>query len=77
MIISWVYLELLVITRTDKLWLVPPDYLFYGWICSHSCVPSLTSLIFFSHEKKISQILESLANRTHKSEIDSLRWPHC
>jgi len=41
MIISWAYLELLVITRTDKLWLVPPNYLFCGWICLHSCVSSL------------------------------------
>jgi len=62
-IICWAYLELLVITRTDQLWLVPPNYLFCGWICLHSCVTSLTLLFFFSHEKKISQILESLARK--------------
>jgi len=54
MIICWVYLELLVITRTDKLRLVPSSYLFFGWMCLHSYVTSLASFIFFSHEKKIS-----------------------
>ena len=41
MIICWVYLELLVITRTDKLRLVPQDYIFYLLtVCMASIVAS-------------------------------------
>ena len=40
-IIGWAYLELLVITRTDKLQLVPSNYLFCGCMCLHSWVTSL------------------------------------
>jgi len=62
MIICWIYLEFWVITWTDKQWLVPPIYLFCG----------LTSLFFFSHEKKISQILESLARKWNTLERNGL-----
>jgi len=41
MIICWVYLKLLVITRTDKLRLVPQDYIFYLLtVCMASIVAS-------------------------------------
>jgi len=72
MIICWTYLELLVITRTDQLWLVPPKYLFCGWMCLHFCITSLISLFFFPHEKKISQILESLARKWNTLERNGL-----
>ena len=68
----WAYLELLVITRTDKLRLVPPNYLFCGWICLHSCVTSLTSLLSFSHEKKISELSKSLARKWNTLERNRL-----
>jgi len=42
MIICWAYLNILVISGTDKLWLVPPNYLFCAWMCLHSWVTSLT-----------------------------------
>ena len=51
-IICWAYLELLVGTRTDKLWLVPSNYLFCGWMCLHSCVTSLISLFSFHTSRK-------------------------
>jgi len=50
-IVCWAYLELLFITRTDKLLLVQSNYLFCGWMCLHSCVTSLISLFSF-HTKK-------------------------
>ena len=70
MLICWAYLVLLVRTRTDKLRLVPSNYLFCGWMCLHSCV---------SHEKKKAQILESLARKWNTLERNGLTtvtiWP--
>ena len=51
MIICWAYLEPLVITRPDKLQLVPPNYLSCGWMCLRSC---LTSFIPFTWEKNLT-----------------------
>ena len=47
---------------TVKLRLVPSNYLSCAWVCLHTCVTSLISLVF-SHEKKISQILGSLTRK--------------
>ena len=68
MIIYWAYLELLVITRTDKLQLVPSNCLFCGWMCLHSRVTRLNLIVFFSHEKKSLQMLESLASKWNTLE---------
>jgi len=49
----------LVITLTDKLLLVPFLWLdVFTLLCN-----KLSFIVFFSHEKKISQILESLAKK--------------
>jgi len=53
-IICWAYLELLVITRTDKLRLVPSNCLFCGWMCSHSCVTSLFHWFLFTWEENLT-----------------------
>jgi len=73
MIICWAYLALLVISRTDKLWSVQPNYLFCGWMCLHSYVTSLTSLVFFSARE------ENLTNfRKFSQEMKHTRvkWTH-
>jgi len=74
MIICWAYHKLLVITRTDKLPLVPSNYLSVA-----GCVTSLTSFFSF-HVKKISQILESLARKWNTLEQNGLAmvatWPN-
>jgi len=63
MIICWSYFELLVIIRTDKLLLVPPNYLFCGWMCF---VTSLISLFSFHMRRKFSQEMEyTRAKWTH------------
>ena len=67
-IICWAHLELLVITRTDKLWLVPSNYLFFGWVCFHSCVTSLKFHRFlFKWEENLANI-ESLAGKYNTLE---------
>ena len=54
--------NLLGISRTDKLWLVPSNYLFCGWMSSF-LRNKLNFILLFSHEKNISQSLESIARK--------------
>ena len=72
MIIRWAYLKLLFITRTDKLRLVPSNYLFCGLMFLYSCVASLISLFSFHMRIKSQQILESLARKWNILEQNGL-----
>ena len=54
-IIRWAYLELLVITRTDKL--ISAIKLPFPWLDVFTFLCNMLNfIVFFSHEKKISQI---------------------
>jgi len=60
MIICWAYHELLVITRT----VVSAIKLPFMWLDAFTFLCNkLNFIVFFSHEKKISQISESLARK--------------
>ena len=71
MIICWAYLELVVMTRTDKLWLVHKLPFLWLDVLTFVC-NKLNFNVFFSHEKKISQILESLARKWNTLERNGL-----
>jgi len=62
MIICWAYLELLVITQlTTAVSAIKLPFLWldvFTFFCN-----KLNFIVFFSHEKNISQILESLASK--------------
>jgi len=66
MIICWAYLKLIV--RTDKLRLVPSHHLFL-WLDVFTFLRNKLNFAgLFSHERKISQVLESLARKWNTLE---------
>ena len=76
MVICWAYLEPLVITRTAKL-RVSAIRLPFLWldVVTFLC-NNLNFIVFFSHEKKISQILENSARKWNKLKRNGLWWQH-
>jgi len=70
MIICWANLEFLFMTHTDKLRLVPSNYLFCGSMCLDSCVTSLISLLSF-HEKKYPA---NFRNFNQEMEYTRAKW---